>query len=267
MSDFLHLVGGALRDPVDAAFPPVAFKYGDPLDSLPRRAFTPLGTAQFQRRAGTCLPHAYAACVEAAVLPSDLQVSIMDWYFGGRWLEHNGAEERDGGTYPSKGREWASRHGLVTAARAPYDDSAVKTWRPKAEWAADRALLACRFEPIPLTAEAILTEIANGGTVPVCHKVVDSIFDTSRVDGTERFIDGANLGGHCRLAMGYDLDESIDGERGVAYVWNWWEGFGVRHPSQGHIHDSVSRMRLSHLVHPAFLQNADRLATPPEVMP
>lgn len=276
-SGFDKFFGGVLFDPpVDPAFPPVSFAYADVNTiGIPRKMFPLLGGPQFQKRAGSCLPHGYAACVESWAAnqpePIDLQISIMDWYFGARWLA--GDAGRDVGSYPTRGRQWSDQYGLLTAARAPYDDGAVNTWRPKSEWAADRLMLRSVFEPVPLMSDAFLAELAKLGTLPVCHKVVGSINSVSRTTGYETFVDdGKNYGGHCRLLCGYDLDLQIPGyQAGAGLLFNWWENFGIAHPMASsdsrfaEYHTSFSWVPLQTLENKSFFQDAARLAVPPKV--
>lgn len=271
-----HLVGGVRFDPpADAAFPPASiFGAGLFHAGLPRKAFPVLGGKQYQADAGSCTAHGYSKPIEswAKRQGADFQVCRQDLYRGARWIEGNGAENFDGGAFPSKVREWLRGYGMVSEARKPYNAHDVTTWKPPAEWAKDRALLVCGFDPLPLSASAILFEVgSNGNPVAICHKVTDSIFNVG-VSGTEVFVDGPTLGGHCRAVVGYDLDRLVGGE-GCALIANSWKGWGVAHPLFGmdsrfdNEPDSYSWMPLSSLENPAFLQNADRLSAPPRILP
>lgn len=279
MSRFAHLKGGVRFDqPTDPAFPPLAFaRAGLVLPAIPDEGYLLLSDPQKQRRAGSCVPHGYGGCVESRAKLSgiDFQVSIQDWYFGGRYLEGNGAERRDGGTYPSLARRWAREYGLLGADRAPYDDSTVTTWRPKAEWAADRRLLGCEFDPLPVSRDSLLYELAvNRGLVPVCHAGTKGI-DNVGADGMERFVPldpNEKPWGHCRDLCGWNL-RLLPEQGGCGLVWNWWDGFGIPHPrahldNRFELHrDSFSWISFRDLVNRAFVQDAARLATPPRLFP
>jgi hypothetical protein len=265
----LHLVGGVKFDPpADPAFPPVAWLYAQPLtETQPRSKFLVLGGMQYQSSAGSCTAHGYSTVPEsyAAGIGADLNLCRQDMYFGARWLEGNGAERIDGGAYPSKVREWLRDYGTVTESRQPYDPRIVTTWRPPAEWAADRHLLSMVFEPMPLQVGPLLHEIGvNELPIAFCHAVTSAI-DRVGPDGTEHTDNGEVLGGHCRAVVGYDMDRG----GGAFLIRNSWKGWGVRHPLAATDSrfaaqvDSFSWISFNEFVSPAFLQSADRLSLPP----
>ncbi len=273
--DFSGLIGPEKFDPPeDPAFPPVSYATSGTWHAgLPRKTFLVLGGKQYQANAGACTMHGYPRVVEAWArrTGADFQVCRQDGYFGARYLEGNGAEKRDGGAYPSLVRRWFAEYGTVDESRKPYDANQVTTWRPPASWAADRALLSMRFDPLPLNADAVLFEVgSNQGAVAICHRVTDSINHVT-ADGIERFVDGPTLGGHCRAVVGYDLD--MFGGQGGALIANSWRGWGAPHPLFGTDSrfddepDSFSWMPLTSLADPKFIQNFDRLAVPPNIKP
>lgn len=269
MRDFTQLVGGVKFDPpADPAFPPVSFAgFGGDVDSLPDRVLLRVGGKQYQADAGSCIAHGYGAVGEsfAAEIGAALQLCRQDIYFGARYVEGNGAEKRDGGAFPSRARQWLRDYGTVTEARKPYKASDVTTWRPPADWAADRLLLAMTFEPIPLTAEAIMWEVGHSrGAVAICHLVYPTLFRLN-VGGIEGGATGAMTGGHCRAVVGYDKTMATNGYGvGAFLVLNSWQGWGLPHPSQPGV-DSLSWVPFSVMTDPKWLQNADRLALPPVI--
>lgn len=274
--DFTNLVGGVKFDrPVDEAFPPVSYSAAGKWHAgLPRRFFAVLGGKQYQDDAGSCTAHGYPKVVEswAKKIGADFQVCRQDAYFGARFLEGNGAERRDGGAYPSYVRRWYREHGTVGEERKKYRPADVTTWRPPADWKDDRALLSHGYDPIPRTADAALFEMgSNGLPTAICHLVTDSI-NRVTAEGLERFVDGPVLGGHCRAAVGYDLDLFIGGAVTPSIlVANSWRGFGIPHPlfaTDSRFDDepdSFSWMPLASFENPRFLQDNDRLAQPPAI--
>ena len=106
---FSHLIGGALYEvhpvePLSFGTAAVGLPFG-----APRRRFSTLSTPQFQKSAGSCVAQARAFTLESEAKsrlgPSvSPQVSIQDAYRLFRALEGNGAETRDGGSYPSLAR-------------------------------------------------------------------------------------------------------------------------------------------------------------------
>lgn len=262
--DNRSLVGGALVDPQDfSAVRPasvVAPIFPDtPSASMPAEGFLPIGRVQRQRQAGSCVAHTYGAAIEAdaaEIGALGYEVSLMDAYFGGRWIEGNGAEKRDGGIYPSKMIEWFENYGVLTDVRAPYNPDAVTTYRPDPRWASERALSRATFVPIATTKDAILGALERGRTVAFCHFVHDSIFRVSRDTGDERVEPGANLGGHARLIVGW--------RDGRLLVMNWWENFGVAHPVHAD-RGGFSWIRADEIADPRFLYHAAVLAIPPPI--
>lgn len=268
MPDFIHLAGGARLEPDDAAFPRVAFGYAaDPAD-LPESHYLTVGGRQYQADAGSCVAHGYSAVVEsfAAERGAGLQLCRQDIYFGARWVEHNGAETRDGGAFPSKAREWLANYGTVTEARKPYKASDVTTWRPPAEWAPDRKLLSVGFAAVSRTAEHLMTEVADGKAVAVCHSVYPSLFHLG-VGGIEGGVSGPSQGGHCRAIVGYDRTKATNGfGPGAFLVLNSWQGWGIQHPTQAGI-DSLSWVPFSVMADPKWLNDAAVIDRPPEMYP
>lgn len=256
--DFTFLVGGVKFDGEPPAPPiPSSFPSG-----IPARAFSVIGNRQYQADAGSCTAHGYSAAIEAHVkrtTGADFQVSRQDMYLQSRAMERNGAESRDGGAYPSKVREGIRTRGLVSEARKKYVPHDVTTWRRPAAWDADAMLLACRFDPIAPNAVAILPILAEGGTVPYCHMVFDSINRVGQ-DGIERGVVGPVMGGHCRIFVGYDMDIGL-------LSMNSWRGWGAGHPTRPELADSFSWIPFDVANDPRWLQDAAVLAVPPVVMP
>lgn len=277
---FDHLKGGVKFDrPTDPAFPPLAFaRVGALPAAFPRKGFRVVGSPQKQRRAGSCLPHGYSAAVEAWAKEhrhADFQVSIMDWYFGGRYLEGNGAETVDGGTYPTKGRAWSDQYGLLSAARAPYDDSQVTLWRPKPEWAADRRTLRAGFDPIPVERDSILYALGmEEMCVPWCHRATGGI-DQVGADGNEVYIANGQQWGHCRLLCAWDMDRPMPDGTGAFGSLNWWGldpshgitgRWGIAHPTQPEWADGFSWISFNSFFK-GFVDDTARLVRVPMVNP
>jgi hypothetical protein len=275
---FDHLKGGVKFDqPPDPAFPPLAFsRAGSVLPpDFPRAGSRRLARPQKQKRAGSCVPHGKSYLIESYVLEfvlADFQVSIMDWYFGGRWIEGNGAETVDGGQFPSKARQWADEYGLLSATRAPYVDSQVTIWRPRPEWAADRIELRAKLEPIPVERDTILYALGvEKRVVSICHRATDGI-DNIPANGNERYIPSSQRWGHCRDIDAWDLDRVFaDGIGGVRLL-NWWGDpdagmpWGVGIPGT-EWRDGTSWMSFNSLLAPGFVDDADRLVVAPNVRP
>lgn len=267
MPDFAHLVGGVKFDPpVDPAFPPVSYGAGGgDVSTLPRRVMLRVGGRQYQADAGSCTAHGYSAVVEsyAAERGMGLQLCRQDIYFGARYVEGGGAERRDGGAYPSKVRQWLRDYGTVTEARKAYKAADVTTWRPPADWAPDRKMLAPEFEPLAPTVDAMLWEIGHErGALAICHLVYNSIFHLG-VGGIEGGVSGGVQGGHCRAVVGYDRDLPTNGYgTGAFLVLNSWAGWGLSHPDQVGV-DSLSWVPFTVATDPNWIQTVDRLAVPP----
>lgn len=262
--DNRSLVGGALVDPQDfSAVRPAAVVAPifptAPTAAMPAEGFLPIGRVQRQRHAGSCVAHTYAAAIESDAVEAGAfgyECSIMDAYFGGRWIEGNGAEKRDGGIYPSKMIEWFRDYGTLTDVRAPYNPDAVTTYRPDPAWAEERALSRATFIPIATTKDAILAALEQGRAVAFCHFVHDSIFRVDRTTGREDVAPGAVLGGHARLIVGW--------RDGWLLVMNWWENFGVPHP-QHPDRGGFSWIRADEIGDLRFLYHAAVLAIPPPI--
>lgn len=270
------LKGGVKFDrPPDPAFPPLSFaRVGALPAGFPRRGFRTVGLAQKQARAGSCLPHGYAAAVEAWAREhahAQFEASIMDWYFGGRWLEGTGQEAIDGGTFPSKGRAWADEYGLLSSARAPYVDSEVTTWRPKPEWAADRALLRTKFEPIPVDRDPILYALGvEQMCVPWCHGATAGIDQVDRTTGAELYVPNGQQWGHCRLLCAWDLDRPMPDGMGAFGSLNWWgrtgAPWGIAHPTQpASWPDGFSWISFASFFKPGFVMDVARITVPPKI--
>ena len=261
-----HLKGGVLLDPrIDPAFPPVAYSYSEaPSEGMAPTRYLALGGRQYQADAGSCTAHGYSAAVEAFAtkVGASLQLCRQDMYYGARWIEGGGAERVDNGAFPSNVRRWLYEYGTVPEARKAYAPHDVTTWRPDPSWAADRLLLNCRFDPVPMTVDAILHELGDRGMVVViCHTASAGI-DRVGADGIERYIPTPDRWAHCRAVTGYDR------VAGVFEVMNWWRSWGVARRSDPVAYpDSFSYMPFADLVNPAFLQSADVLAIPPVVAP
>lgn len=226
---------------------------------MPTEGFLPIGRIQRQRHAGSCVAHTYAAAIEADANKAGAlgyEVSIMDAYFGGRWIEGNGAEKRDGGIYPSKMIAWFRDYGVLMDVRAPYDPNAVTTYRPDPRWAEERALSTAIFDQIPTTTNAILAALESGRHVAFCHYVHDALFRVPRDTGREDVAPGAVLGGHARLIVGW--------RDGWLLVMNWWENFGVPHPEHPD-KPGFSWIRADEIADPRFLYHAAVLAIPPPI--
>jgi len=264
VTDNRSLVGGALVDPIDLSIARPASLVvpifpTEPTTQMPTEGYLPIGRNQRQRHAGTCLAHTYGAAIEGdavAVGAHGYEASIMDAYFGGRWIEGNGAEKRDGGIYPSKMISWFEDYGVLTDVRAPYDPNAVTTYRPDPRWAEERALSRATFIPIPTTTAAILAALEQGRHVAFCHFVHDSIFNVSRTTGEEEIAPGAVLIGHARLLVGW--------RDGWLLAMNWWENFGVPHPEHPD-RGGFSWIKADEIADPRFLYHAAVLAVPPPI--
>lgn len=225
--DYTNLIGGALKPREDFRWPVLAPAV--PVGELPHRAFALLSGPQYQANASSCLPHAMAGALESearARVGAAIQINRMDLYFGARWLEGNGAETRDGGSFPDKAAEWLRVHGTVGEALKRYDPSEVKSWRPPAAWADDRRLLTADVQPMQRSVEQIRAEVAADRPVVVCHHVYRQMTDEARTTGIERgsYNPANSLGGHARCIVGYDDTE------GAFLIWNWWRGWGIAHP-------------------------------------
>ncbi len=273
--DFSGLIGPEKFDsPVDDAFPPASYFGAAQFHAgLPRKMFPVLGGKAYQDDAGSCTAHGYSAPIEAWArkIGADFQVCRQDLYRGARWIEGNGAEKRDGGAFPSMVRRWLLEYGMVDESRKPYNAHEVTTWRPPAEWAADRALLTTKLDPIPLTADAVMAEIgSNGNIVAFCHKVTDAINRVNHTDGIEASDSGAVLGGHCRAVAGYDLE----GHPATPLLLkNSWRRYGIAHPLFStdtrfdDEPDSYSWMSIASFENAKFIMNVDRLAVMPRILP
>lgn len=269
MSEFTHLAGGARLEPDDPAFPRVGVGYAADPAELPESMYLKVGGRQYQADAGSCVAHGYSAAVEsyAAEAGMGLQLCRQDIYFGARWVEHNGAETRDGGAFPSKAREWLANYGTVTEARKPYKAPDVTTWRPPVDWAADRKLLSVGFVAVSRTAEHLMTEVADRNrAVVICHSVYPGLFHLG-VGGIESGVSGGSQGGHCRAIVGYDRTKATNGfGTGAFLVLNSWQGWGIQHPKQAGI-DSLSWVPFSVMNDPKWLNDAAVIDRPPEVYP
>lgn len=227
MSDYSDLIGGALIPPTDFRWPMLASAV--PVGELPRRAFATLSSPQYQASASSCLPHAVAGALESeakARVGADIQINRMDVYFGARWLEGNGAETRDNGSFPDKAAEWLRAYGTVGEVLKRYSPTEVKTWRPPAEWANDRRLLTADIQPMLRSVDQICAEVAADRPVLICHHVYRQMTEEARTTGIERgpYSPANSLGGHARCIVGYD------DVAGAFLVWNWWKGWGIAHP-------------------------------------
>jgi len=235
VSDHVHLVGGALQAPEDPAFPRLAS--ARPVGALPRSARAVLARPQKQRRASSCLPHAVTFALEAEATlrtGAHVELSIMDAYYGYRVLASDWPA--DVGSYPHMAEAWHRDHGSLSAIHAPYDDSAVQTWRPKAEFAWERKALNAALEKMPVDLDQIRAEIAARRCVIVCHNVTPQMMHEAATTGLERGTDGVSLGGHARCLVSYD------DATGRAGAINWWGGWGVRCPWDPRHTDSYSEI-------------------------
>ncbi len=260
------LIGGIALPREDAAFPRLAAAARPVGASLPRAAFATLGQPQFQANAGSCGPHAFGAALEAEAkmrTGADVQLCRMDLYFGARWLAHQ--ETVDAGIDPSLLSRWIRERGTVSEVLKPYAPNEVTTWRPPAEWADRRAKMTGDLATLPIAVPAVLEEIAAGRCVTVCHVVTRQMVDQAATTGLETGYDGTTLGGHARLVIGYDQDDPAD-PSGVAWILNWWKGWGVAHPRIGidgrfaGFTQSVSRIPLARLVDPRWCYDLRRVA-------
>lgn len=225
--DYTNLIGGALKPKEDFRWPLLAAAV--PVGDLPGRAFCTLSSPQHQANASSCLPHAMAGALESeskARVGAAVQVNRMDLYFGARWLEGNGAETRDNGSFPDKAAEWLRSYGTVGEVLKRYNPAEVKTWRPPAAWADDRRLLTADIQPMQRSVDQIRSEVAADRPVVVCHHVYQQMTDEARTTGIERgsYSPANSLGGHARCIVGYD------DTAGMFLIWNWWKGWGIAHP-------------------------------------
>lgn len=267
---FDHLVGGALFDPIDEAFP--LLRAAARPFAGPRRFMHTIGGQQYQADAGSCTAHGYSVPIEAvaATLGADFQVCRQDLYYGARRVENNGAETRDGGAYPSKVREWMRDYGTLPESVKAYRPADVTTWKPPASVANRRRLLAALYAPVALSADAVLSELTTRGPLPLCHAVYGQMVNSLPADGVEGGAAGAVLGGHCRAAVGYDLDHAAGP---CILVMNSWKGWGIAHPDSAtdsrfaKNRDSFSWVRFAVFNDAKWLQSLDRLEKMPEVAP
>jgi len=162
-------------------------------------------------------------------------------------------------------RQWIRDYGTVTEARKPYRAADVTTWRPPAEWAQDRRLLAMTFDPMPATVDNLLWEVGGeGGAVAICHLVYSTIFRLN-TGGIEGGVSGPVQGGHCRAVVGYDRDMPTNGfGTGAFLTMNSWAGWGIAHPTLPG-NDSFSWVPFSVMADPKWLQDAARLSVPPAI--
>lgn len=220
------LLGGVRVPRADPAFPVLVS--ARPVGSLPSKAFPVLSSPQYQANAGSCLPHGFLAALESdakARTGATVELNRLDCYFGARWLQ--GDETRDVGSYPGRAADWLLRYGTVLEDRKPYDPSIVTTWRPPADWAAERALLTADLQPLFRSIEQVKGELAAGRIVPVCHHTYEQMLMQAGKTGFESEPDpnpARTLGGHCRDIVGYD------DATGMFLLWNWWKGWGKPHP-------------------------------------
>lgn len=220
---WLELVGGALRPREDAAHPRlVAYQRSS---GLPDAAYPVLARPQHQLSAGSCLAHGEDLLLASEVLGRTgavLQLCRLDLYYGARWLV--GDEARDVGAYPDRMAQWVRTYGTVSEVRKAYDPGVVTTWRPPAEWAAERRLLTAEMADVPRDVDQLKVELAAGRGILLCHNVDAQLVDEAGRTGVERGMTGPSLGGHARVVAGYD------NARGAFLVANSWKGWGVPHP-------------------------------------
>jgi hypothetical protein len=267
-SDLIGGVRGAAQ--LDLAFPPASYRVPASASTLPRSAYPPLSTPQYQANAGSCLPHAYAGCIEADVAArlgpgSVVQLCRLDLYFGARYLAGDGLA--DVGSYPDHAARWLRDYGTVPEVLRPYDADLVTTWRPPTQWVPRRRLLTADLPQMPPDIRAIKAELAAGRVVPVCHNVDRQMEQEAATTGIEKGMTGASLGGHCRNVCGFDDDVSIPGfPPGIFDVWNWWRRWGKPHPKAAvdsrfaPFTDSFSRIPQVVLVDPRWSFDFRRLA-------
>lgn len=252
---FEHLIGGALQAPEDPAAPRIV-RYR-PVGALPASAYCTLSNQQYQAAASSCLPHA----VEF-VLASDVKARTgahiaacrLDIYYGARVLANDWPN--DVGSYPHLAQQWLAEHGTLPEILAPYDWSIVKTWKPKTEWAADRAAWTARLERMPASVSQIKAEIAANKGVIVCHQVFQQMTEGT---GVEIGVSGPSLGGHARAVMGYD------DARGAFLVINSWRGWGIAHPIDPMWQDSISWVPYPVMIDPDWSFDFRRIAKGLEV--
>ena len=234
---FTHLIGGCLYE----VHPVTPLSFGTAAVGLPAgaptRHFVPLARPQYQSHAGSCVAHGYTLAAESdavARTAATPQMCRQDLYFGARALEGNGAESRDGGSYPSLAREWLRDYGTVSEILRPYDPNIVTTWRPPHEWDAQRRLTSCDFQPTPISVDAVLAELAADRAIVFCHAVYAQMVNLTAPWVETGPDGGGSLGGHCRALIGYDVDERM------LYCHNSWKGWGMAHPTDAAHTDSVS---------------------------
>lgn len=265
IDDFLRLVGGAKSDGSEA--PAMSGHYAA-AGAIPAVAYCAIGGRQYQADAGSCTAHGYSAAVESwanKVVKADLQLCRQDIYYTSRLVEGNGAERIDGGAFPSMVRKALRELGTVTEARKPYNAHDVTTWRRPVEWNADALLLAPGFDRIPNDVEAMLPFLADGTPVVLCHAVYPSLFNL--LPGGLENAAGTRMGGHCRIAVGYDLTR--DDHRGALLVMNSWKGWGLPHPAKDEdarfagYTDSFSWVPFPVVNDAKWLDDAAVLAVPP----
>ena len=247
------LIGGALRAEEDPAAPRLArFR---PVGALPASAFCTLSNPQYQSSASSCLAHAVELVLASDVKArtgAHIAVCRLDIYYGARVLA--GDWPRDVGSYPHLAEQWLRERGTLPEILAPYDPSLVTTWKPKPEWAADRAAWTATLERLPADVEQIKAEIAKDRGVVLCHNVDRQMVSEAGTTGAERGMTGPSLGGHARAVMGYD------DARGAFLVVNSWKGWGIPHPADPAWRDSISWVPYGVMVNPAWSFDFRRLA-------
>lgn len=228
-----HLVGGikrpSLPDDRYATIAAMTYVAGTPTR---RRHFLRVARPQYQSHAGSCGAHMGSFLAETDALirtGQTYQVCRQDLYFGARLLA--GDERRDAGVIPDNLYRWGREFGLLSEVHKAYDPDDVTTWRPDPSWASERLASVFGLLPIPISSDAVLSELDADRPVGICHFVYGDMVNRTRTTGIEGEPEGGSLGGHARAVVGYDLDANIPGfSPGAVLVRNWWQGWGIPHP-------------------------------------